>query len=112
MDDVRVSLTESDGGWTAEVVVTGGGSSTQHEVTLSRDVYERLADDGSPSSSTRSKPLRRPLLPKRVSASRRPSRNPAAQAWVEGRSCLEPARIRHSTREGEFHLKCNTLHDR
>ena len=43
MDDVRVSLTESDGGWTAEVVVTGGGSSTQHEVTLSQDVYERLA---------------------------------------------------------------------
>ena len=43
MDDVRVSLTESDGGWVAEVVVTGGGSSTRHEVTLSRDAYERLA---------------------------------------------------------------------
>ena len=43
MDDVRVTLTESDGGWSAEVVVTGGGSSTRHEVTLSRDDYERLA---------------------------------------------------------------------
>ena len=43
MDDVRVSLTESDGGWTAEVVVAGGGSSTRHEVTLSRGDYERLA---------------------------------------------------------------------
>ena len=43
MDDVRVSLTESDGGWVAEVVVTGGGSSTRHEVTLSRGDYERLA---------------------------------------------------------------------
>lgn len=42
MDDVRVSLTESDGGWTAEVVVTGGGSITRHEVSLSRDAYERL----------------------------------------------------------------------
>jgi len=40
--DVRVSLTESDGGWTAEVVVTGGGSSTRHEVTLGRGDYERL----------------------------------------------------------------------
>ena len=45
MDDVRVSLTESKDGWTAEVVVTGGGSSTRHKVTLSRDDYERLADD-------------------------------------------------------------------
>ena len=44
MDDVRVSLTESSDGWTAEVVVTGGGSNTRHEVTLSRDAYERLAD--------------------------------------------------------------------
>ena len=43
MDDVRVSLTESDGGWRAEVVVAGGGSSTRHEVTLSRDDYARLA---------------------------------------------------------------------
>ena len=43
MDDVRVSLTESSDGWTAEVVVTGGGASTRHEVTLSRDAYERLA---------------------------------------------------------------------
>lgn len=42
MDDVRVSLTESDGGWRAEVVVTGAGSSTHHEVTLSRGDYERL----------------------------------------------------------------------
>ena len=43
MDDMRVSLTESDGGWAAEVVVTGGGSTTRHEVTLTRDDYERLA---------------------------------------------------------------------
>ena len=43
MDDVRVSLAESDGGWNAEVFVTGGGSTTRHEVTLSRDDYERLA---------------------------------------------------------------------
>ena len=43
MDEVRVSLTESGGGWRAEVVVTGGGSSTRHEVTLSRGDYERLA---------------------------------------------------------------------
>ncbi len=43
MDDVGVSLTESDGGWSAEVVVTGGGSTTRHEVTLSRGDYERLA---------------------------------------------------------------------
>ena len=42
MDDVRVSLTESNGGWRAEVVVTGGGSSTHHEVTLGRSDYERL----------------------------------------------------------------------
>ena len=43
MDGVRVSLTESAGGWTAEVVVAGGGSSTRHEVNLSRSDYERLA---------------------------------------------------------------------
>jgi len=43
MDDIRVSLTESDRGWTAELVVTGGGSTTSHEVTLSREDYERLA---------------------------------------------------------------------
>lgn len=43
MDDVRVSLTESDGGWRAEVVVAGGGSTTRHEVTLSREDYARLA---------------------------------------------------------------------